>query len=113
MSFSDLLIQFSMLVGFAALVAAIINILKTAGLVQDGQAQTYSAILNLVGISVLLYLRVFQPQVDIPNVDAQIGKIADVLLVVFGYVLQLGGAQFTHNLLSSANIPIVGKSFSK
>jgi hypothetical protein len=109
MDFNSLVAQFGALAGFAALVAAIINILKSAGLVKPGQAQTYSAILNLVGLIVLLSLKIFQPQADVAYLDGQAAQIANVLIVVAGYVVQLGGAKLMHLLLTGT--PVVGKSF--
>lgn len=111
MDYNVLLTEFGSLVGFAALIAALINILKTAGIIQDGQAQTYSAAFNLVGLGVLLYLHVFQPGLDIAGLDTQAGQIANVLLVVFGYIVQLGSAKLVHTLLTG--VPVVGKSFSE
>ena len=111
MDFNNLVIQFGTLAGFAALVAAIINILKSAGLVKDGQAQTYSAILNLVGLAGLLSLQVFRPQADVTYLDGQAAQIANVLLVVSGYVVQLGGAKLMHLILTG--MPLVGKSYSQ
>ncbi|NPV85994.1 MAG: hypothetical protein HPY45_08310 [Anaerolineae bacterium] len=110
MDLNSLLTQWGALAGFAALIAAIINILKTAGLVKDGQAQAWSAALNLIGLAVLLFLNVYQPAVDIVFLDKQAGQIANVLLVVFGYIVQLGGAKLAHSIL--LGLPIIGKSYS-
>jgi hypothetical protein len=110
MDFNALFVQFSTLAGFAGLVAVVINIFKSFGWVQDGQAQSYSAALNLVGMGVLLYLNVFQPQADVKFLDAQAGQIATVLIAVMGYVVQLGGAKLTHIVLKGT--PVIGKTNS-
>ncbi|MEM5774513.1 MAG: hypothetical protein AAGU05_05880, partial [Anaerolineaceae bacterium] len=64
MDFSDLLTQWSALVGLAALIAVLINLLKLAGLVKDGDAQTWSAALNLLGMAALFLLKVIRPKFD-------------------------------------------------
>jgi hypothetical protein len=108
--FNALLSQFGTLAGFAALVAVVINLMKAAGFIQDGQAQTWSAAFNLLGLAALLYLRVFQPQADITYLDTQAAQIANILLIVGGYIIQLGGSKLTHILLSGT--PLIGKSFT-
>ncbi|MDR3572860.1 MAG: hypothetical protein P4L50_03280 [Anaerolineaceae bacterium] len=107
---SDLFAQFGSLVGYAALVAAIINIGKKVGVVKDGNAQFISTILNLIGLVGLLLLRVFKPDLDIAGLDAAAGQIAVGALVVFGYLVQLAGSKFTHFVLKGT--PLIGKSFT-
>jgi hypothetical protein len=110
MDFNSLLVQWGMLAGFAALIAAIINILKTAGLIKDGQAQSYSAGFNLVGLAALFFLQVYRPDLDVGGLDGNAQQIAEILTIVFGYVVQLGGAKLAHSVLTG--IPGIGKSFT-
>lgn len=107
----DLLIQWSALAGFGALIAFIINILKTFGLVKDDQAPTWSAALNLLGLAGLLALRVYAPQVDVVSLDAQVAQFVEVGLVVFAYILQLLGSKVAHTAVRGT--PLIGKSWSR
>lgn len=107
----DLLLQWSGLVGFAALVAFAINILKTFGVVKDAQAQNWSAGLNLLLLAGLLALRVFAPDFDVSGLNAQAQAFVDVGVVIFSYILQLLGSKAAHTLLRG--LPLIGKSFSR
>ncbi len=108
MDFSEILTQWSALVGMAALIAVIINILKLTGLVKDGDAQTWSAGLNLAGLAVLFILRVINPNIDLGQVDEQMGSLAKTAMVVIGYVSQLLASKATH--LAVKNVPLIGTS---
>jgi len=110
MDLNSLASQFASLAGVAALITVVINIFKTFGIVKDGTAQTWSIILNLVGLIVLVYLRVFQPNVDIAGVDQQADSLANILIGILGFVVQIGSSKGTHSLLSG--VPLVGKSNS-
>ncbi len=108
MDFNSLVLQFGALAGVAALITALVNIGKVAGLVKDGTAQTWSAALNLLGIGMLLALQVFRPDVDILGLDAQVAQFANVLVVVAGYVVETGLTKLVHNILKG--VPVAGKS---
>jgi len=110
MEIADLLMKWSTLVGIAALIAVVINILKVVGVVKDGQAATWSTGLNLVGLAVLLLLGVFKPELDMGEVDTLAGSLANVLTVIMGFVLQLGGSKLMHSLLRG--VPLIGKTNS-
>jgi hypothetical protein len=111
MDFTNLGAQWAGLAGFAALIALLINVGKVAGVVKDGQAATWSAGLNLVGLVGLLALQVFKPEVDIAGVDSQVMGLVQVGVVMFTYVLQLLESKLTHIALKG--IPVAGKSFSE
>lgn len=108
MEFMDLLAQWSALVGMAALIAVIINVLKLAGVVKDGAAQTWSAALNLAGLIGLFILRVVRPEVDIAHVDEQLGALAQIAMLIAGYVSQLLASKATH--LAVRRVPVIGTS---
>lgn len=107
----DLLLQWSTLAGFGALIAFVVNVLKSLGLVRDGQAPTWSAALNLLGLAGLLALRVYAPQVDIVAVDEQVAQFVEVGLVVFAYIVQLLGSKVGHAAARGA--PLIGKTWSR
>jgi hypothetical protein len=102
--------QFASLVGFAAFVAAIVNSLKTLGVIRDGDAPKWVAGFNAIGIIALLALRIFKPEMDIQMLDTQAAGIAAFLLVLVGFVAQIGISQWVHNILKG--IPVIGKSFT-
>lgn len=109
--FEELLVQWGSLAGVAALIGVVINVFKSLGIVKDGSAKTWSAALNMIGLAVLLLLRVYQPELDIGVWDQHAGQIANVLLVVFGYILQLLSSKVTH--IAVTGVPVIGKSFSQ
>ena len=108
---ANLLAQYAGLVGVAALIALVINVLKTLGIVTDGTAQNWSAGLNLVCLTGLLVLQIFAPQIDVAILDAKIAGLVEVGVVVLGYVLQLLGSRVTHSIVSG--VALIGKSFSE
>ncbi len=108
----NLVLSFGTLAGFAAFVAVLINVLKTFGVVKDGQAPKWSAILNLVGLVGLTVAKIVWPDLGINHVDAVAGMVAGILVVVLGYVMQIVVSSKTHTALSEAHIPLIGKSFS-
>jgi len=110
MSIENLFALFMGLGGIGALVAAVINILKTVGVVKDGQASTVSAGINLVLMAALLILKVYKPEVDIAGLDQQAAMLASALVTIFGFVWQLISAKIAHAALSG--VPVIGKSFS-
>ncbi len=110
MELQELFTGWTSLVGFAALIAVLINILKLAGVVKDGTAQTWSAGFNLAGLMVLFVLRVFHPELDLSGFDRQAGALAEVAMVLIGYITQLFSSRLTH--LALKNVPLVGKSFT-
>ena len=108
----DLFLQFGQLVGVAAAIAALVNVFKAFGLVKDGDAGKWAAALNLVALAVLVALKLFAPGVALEQIDAQAAMLAQVLLIVLGYVVQLFGSTAAHDLFSRMRLPFVGKSFT-
>jgi len=108
MDFNELLTQWSALAGMAALIAVIINLLKLTGLVKDGDAQTWSAALNLLGLAALFVLRVIRPDVDPGRVDEQLGALAKIAMLIIAYISQLLTSKATH--LAVKHIPLIGTS---
>jgi len=105
----ELFLQFSGLVGFAALVAFVVNALKTVGIVKDGQAQNWVAGFNLLGLVGLFVLRVLSPDMDVTLLDEQLGEFANVMVIVFAYIVQMLGSKLSY--FAVKNLPLIGKSF--
>ena len=109
MEFGELLNQWAALVGVAALIAVLINVMKLVGVVKDGQAPTWSAGLNLAGLIALLVLKVVKPEFDPGEVDQQAGTLAEIGVLITGFVLQLLASKATHAAVKG--VPVIGTSF--
>lgn len=109
--FNDLLLQLTGLAGFAALVALVINVLKTFGVVKDDTAELWSAGGNLLGLVALYLLRLFNPEFDVPGADAQVTTFVNAVTPLVGYILMLLSSKLSH--FAVRGVPVVGKSFSK
>ncbi len=96
------------LVGMLALIVALINILKSIGVIKDGHR-----ICGALGLTAWLpYLvchRLVSPY-DVASVDTALGQAAFVLTFITTYVIQLGGAKLVYKALKG--LPYIGKSFS-
>jgi hypothetical protein len=106
----SLLTQFMALAGVGALVALIVNILKTVGVVKDGNAPTWATGLNLIGLVLLFFIKVFAPQADIGNLDGLAATIAQIGVLVLGLITQLLGSKLGH--VAVRGTWVIGKSYS-
>ena len=104
---------FGALLGVSKLVAALINLFKVFGLVKDGTANKWAAGLNLSAFVALVLLGVFRADLTMEILDGYAGQIAMVLLFILGFIAQITGSKATHEDLSSAGVPLIGKSFTK
>jgi hypothetical protein len=104
--------QLMVLGGFAALISVIINVLKTIGVVKDGQAGMWSAGLNLAGLIALFATGIVAPEFDISGLDENIAQIAEILSLIFAFITQNWISKGTHTVFSSGQVPIIGRSFS-
>jgi hypothetical protein len=93
-----------------AVIAALVNILKTFKVVTDATAGRWFAGLNLVAIAGLVYLKLFQPDIAIEYVDAQAAVLAQILVFVLGYIVQLGSGLGAHSIFADLRLPYIGKS---
>ncbi len=105
--------SFGQMAGIAAFISAVVNVLKQFGVVTDGNAGNWFAGLDLGAILVLVLVQVFAPQVGISIIDANAGVAAAITLLILGYLVSMGVGKMAHRLMSSLNIKMFGKSFSK
>ena len=94
--------------GFGALVGVIINVLKTVGLIKDGQATNYATGLNL-----LLLIALFVGKVmgfDVAGLDGVAGQVADTGIAILNLLVMVGGSRLFHVTLKG--VPVVGRSYS-
>jgi len=94
--------------GFSGIVAAVINGLKTFGVVKDGQAPAWSLGLNTLGFAGFVALVLFAPGYDIAGLDSVLGQVGQLLVLALGLFVQLGGSKLTHAGMRGA--PVIGKS---
>jgi len=103
----------STMAGVAAFVAAVVNALKQFGVVTDGNAGQWFAGLDFGALAILVGVQIFVPAVGVDVINVNAGLFATVILLVLGYLGSIGFGKVSHALLSSMNIPVIGKSFSK
>jgi hypothetical protein len=108
-------IEFAALLGFAALLAVIINVLKMIHIngkpiVADGDAQKWSLGGNLLGILALYIFRLFRPDIPVEGLDKTLLEIATVGSYVLSVVSQLGITKLTNFVIKGS--PVIGKSYS-
>jgi hypothetical protein len=104
--------QLMVLGGFAALIAVVINVLKTIGVVKDGQAGIWASGFNLAGLIGLFVVGIVAPEFDIAGLDANVAQIAEILSLIFAFILQNWVSKGTHSVFSSGQVPVIGRSFS-
>jgi hypothetical protein len=88
--------------GLQALIALAINVLKWAGVVSDGAAGKWSAILNLGGLAFVSVTLGVNPAFNFAALDAQFVDIAKFLTIIFGYVVQIAGTKHFHRFTVNA-----------
>ncbi len=108
----EVFLQFGSLAGFAAAITAVVNVFKAFGAIKDGTAGKWVAGLNLIALSALVYLKLFQPQIAIEYIDAQAAVAAQIAMLILGYIVQLGAGTWAHGVLSKLRLPWIGYSHS-
>lgn len=96
------------LVGWPALVALLIDILKYLGVVEDGTAGRWNLAFNLVAFIAVGVIAGYYPQIDIAKVDEAILAWVNVLAYVFTILVQILGTKGFHALYARTS---VGKRF--
>lgn len=109
---APLLNVFVSLTGVAAFVAAVINALKTFGVVKDGTSGSWSLVLNGIAFVAMVALGMFA-KVAPETFDQTAQTVATILIAVLGLMAQFGLTAKFHKVVSSAGIPVFGKSYSK
>jgi hypothetical protein len=97
-SFDKVLVVAGQMLGLQLLIAVLINVLKVAGVVDDGTAGKWNAAINLLslfGIGVALGLN---PSFDFSSVDAQLTDIAKFAALALAYIVQIAGTKSMHHL---------------
>jgi quinol-cytochrome oxidoreductase complex cytochrome b subunit len=103
--------EFLALGGFAVLVTVIVNILKAVKVVQDGQAQTWSFLLNLAGFILFSALGMLNPTIDWGAIDATIAAVASVLIKILELATMPAISKLAHEW-TMKSVPVLGFSYS-
>ena len=106
--FENVVAEVGTLLGFAAFVMVLVNILKYFGVVKDGTADKWVAGLNLLGILLLYFTRLVRPEFDVLPVDATLKEVAVVGTAILSYVIMIGGSRLSYEAVR--NLPLIGKS---
>ncbi len=88
------------MIGLQLLISLAVNVLKWAGVVNDGTAGKWSAALNLCGLGLIAYLLASNPAFDFAKLDAQFVDIAKFLNLLFGFVVQVAGTKYWHQSMT-------------
>lgn len=97
------------LAGFAALFAAVVNVLKRYGGVQDGQAGLVSLALNFALLGFVIVGKQFG--VDLTKFDSIANALASLVTVVLGLLVPPLISRSVHRLVR-ARVPLLGYSHS-
>jgi len=101
-----LLQNFLLLSGFAALVAALINVGKAIGIVPDGSAPTVSGFLNLAGFVAFVVAKVVN--FDVAQFDPLLATVANLIMLVLGLLGQIGISRAVN--AGIRGVPLIGYS---
>lgn len=95
-----ILLVIGALVGLPALWAAIIDLLKFAGVVTDGTAGKWNAAFNLLTLVLVVVALNFFPALNIPAIDEKLLEIAKLVGLVLVYVAQIFESKGVHALIT-------------
>lgn len=103
LTLDSILAVLAALVGWPALVALVVDVLKYFGVVTDTNAGKWSLGFNLFGFVGVAVLLGFFPQVDIPGWDAVLLNYVTIAGYVITLLLQMGSAKMFHALYKKSN----------
>jgi hypothetical protein len=108
---ADLFTALKSLTGVSLLISALINALKTTGIIKNGDAPAWSVGFNLAGMILLFALQLLGKADLVPVLNAQAGGLSQVLTALVAFAYQIFVTRMTHeNVLSG--LPVIGKSYS-
>ena len=87
---------FALLTGVPFVIALIVDVLKSVGVVTPGTSGIWSAAFNLVAILGLAVLLKYVPAFDVNTWDAQLLEFAKALVLVVTWIIQLFGTKRAH-----------------
>lgn len=103
LTLDSILAVLAALVGWPALVALAVDILKYFGVVTDTNAGKWSLGFNLAGFAIVAILLGFFPQVDIPGWDAVLLNYVTIAGYIVTLLLQMGSTKMFHALYKKSD----------
>ena len=82
--------------GAQLLISLLVNVLKWAGVVNDGTAGKWSAAFNLLGYAAIAVSLGLYPAYDFSALDAKLVEFAQFFSLAFGYIVQIVGTKSMH-----------------
>jgi hypothetical protein len=108
MTLDNILLVFGALIGWPALVALVIDILKFVGVVVDGTAGKWSLAFNLLGFLAVGVAVGFYPDIDIAGLDLRLLQLVQIAAYIFTVLTQILATRGFHFLYLKTS---VGKKF--
>ena len=93
--------------GLGAFTSMLINLLKVAGLVKDGQADKAFKIADLIVFVIVTVIYLTKTPAD----WAQVDEWLVLLTALLGYVVSVFSGEFTHETIKGT--PVIGYSYSE
>src|SRR5687768_13258259 len=108
MTLDNVLLVFGALVGFPALVALVIDVLKLLGVVSDGTAGKWNLAFNLIGFILVGVAVGFYPEIDIPGLDYRLLELVQIAAYIVTVLAQILATRIAHALYVKTK---VGKKY--
>ena len=64
--------------------------------------------LNLAGLIGLFVAGVVAPEFDVVGLDGSLGQIAEILSLIFAFIMQNWVSKGTHSVFSKGSVPVIG-----
>jgi hypothetical protein len=106
----EVVVQWGTLIGAAALVSVIVNLLKSIGVVKDGTADKWVAGVNLILLCFSVGFSFFKPDMIASMLDEKYQLASEILLIFGTFISQIVGAKTTY--AATKGLPVVGYSNS-
>ena len=113
--FLEILVEFLKLGGIGFALSAIINAMKSMGIIKDGQSGLWLFFLQVIGLSAIGYMGFTQPELFpelLQVVDEDAVKVGTLIGLIMEVVISLVSSVVSHRGLLKG-LPIIGKSFSE
>ena len=99
-------------IGTAGIVALLVNVLKQANVIQDGQSQNWTVGLSLLGLLILWVLKTFAPSINLGAWDSEAQAISGQAVVFIPFIV--AGVAWVAQWIHShwRGFPVLGYSFT-
>ena len=95
------------MIGASALFSALVEVGKWTGLVTDGTAGYWSVGLNLAGLAGIAIVLYFLPNFDFAAIDVQFQTLAQFIMLIVGYGVQIAGSKLAHRVTSGFGLKVI------